>query len=79
MSASMSDSISQTDSVQMNPSDVLSRGSTKPDALPIATTLSTHDRWRWPLTNLTMRVGPTLGFLARNSASASASEMKAEP
>src|SRR5262245_40196993 len=62
---------------QMTPSDVDSKGSTKPAALPMPTTFLTHALSQRPVTNLTGRVVCTFGFLARNSLSASSSERKA--
>src|SRR5688500_15221280 len=76
-SVSTSDSASHTDSWQISASDVLSSGSTKPLALPMAITFFTHDRSQRPLTNFTIRLGPTFGFFERNSASAASSLMKA--
>src|SRR4051812_19420134 len=64
---------------QMIISDVASSGSTNPQALPIPTTLSTHARLRRPERNLTTRPSfAALGFLRRNSARASSSEMAPE-
>src|SRR5215470_9811725 len=66
-----------SDSSQMTPSDVDSKGSTKPEELPMPTTFWTHDRSYRPLTNFTGRVVWTFGFLPRNSLSASSSARKA--
>src|SRR5262249_57876795 len=66
-----------SDSSQMTPSDVDSRGSTKPEALPMPTTFLTHDRSQRPVANFTACVACTFGFLARNSLSAMASDRKA--
>src|SRR5262245_27740163 len=62
---------------QITPSDVDSNGSTNPAALPIPTTFLTHARSYRPVTNFTGFVVCTFGFLARNSRSASSSEMNA--
>src|SRR5438552_2848319 len=66
-----------SDSSQITPSDVDSRGSTNPEELPMPTTSPTHDRSYRPVTNFTGRVVSTFGFLARNSRSASSSARKA--
>src|SRR5262245_18166345 len=62
---------------QITPSDVDSSGSTKPAALPMPTTFLTHDRSYRPLANFTGLVVCTFGFFARNSRSASSSEINA--
>ena len=63
----------------MTPSAVASSGSTKPEALPMATTLSTQSRSERPVRNFTTRGSPaTFAFFRRNSASAASSERKCD-